>query len=374
MFNGASSFNQPLNNWNVSQVTDMRYMFHSASSFNQPLETWDVSRVTLMSSLFNNASSFNQPLNNWDISQVTDLYSMFYDASSFNQPLNNWDVALVKDMRFMFYQASSFNQSLNSWEVVKVTRMSYMFRNASSFNQPLNNWNVSRVAEMNDMFYGVTLSTENYDDTLIGWSQLILKSGVDFHGGNSRYSSAGEGARQVLISNFSWVITDGGITTVPSAPLFLSSTTGEGQIMLNWSAPMEDGGNAIFEYQVYWSTTSGTNYTWIGSTTADVYQYNDFDVVESTQYYYTVTAVNDVGESDYATEITNILIADTTDSTNTTDTTEPTTTTDDETTTPTDDNPTEPTSIAGFSFQFLLLCIGFTIGILYKTKPRYNLG
>ena len=37
MFNTARSFNQPLNNWNVSKVTDMNWMFEDADSFNQPL-------------------------------------------------------------------------------------------------------------------------------------------------------------------------------------------------------------------------------------------------------------------------------------------------------------------------------------------------
>ena len=37
MFNGASSFNQPLNNWNVSNVDDMGRVFDGATSFNQPL-------------------------------------------------------------------------------------------------------------------------------------------------------------------------------------------------------------------------------------------------------------------------------------------------------------------------------------------------
>ena len=37
MFNRATSFNQPLNKWNVSNVTNMACMFYGASSFNQPL-------------------------------------------------------------------------------------------------------------------------------------------------------------------------------------------------------------------------------------------------------------------------------------------------------------------------------------------------
>ena len=42
MFFNASSFNQSLNNWNVSKVTNMEAMFRDAISFNQPLENWNV--------------------------------------------------------------------------------------------------------------------------------------------------------------------------------------------------------------------------------------------------------------------------------------------------------------------------------------------
>ena len=32
--------------------------------------------------------SVNQPLNNWDVSNVIDMYNMFENATSFNQPLH----------------------------------------------------------------------------------------------------------------------------------------------------------------------------------------------------------------------------------------------------------------------------------------------
>ena len=86
--NGASSFNQPLNKWNVSNVTDMWSMFNDARAFNQPLNNWNVSNVTNMYKMFFNASSFNQPLNNWNVSKVTYMYDMFEEATSFNQPLH----------------------------------------------------------------------------------------------------------------------------------------------------------------------------------------------------------------------------------------------------------------------------------------------
>ena len=48
MFAQAYAFNQPLNNWNTSKVTNMSNMFRSAKAFNQPLNNWDTSKVTTM--------------------------------------------------------------------------------------------------------------------------------------------------------------------------------------------------------------------------------------------------------------------------------------------------------------------------------------
>ena len=66
----------------------MSYMFDGAESFNQPLNKWNVSNVRVMCGMFWNARSFNQPLNNWDVSNETDMERMFRGASSFNQPLH----------------------------------------------------------------------------------------------------------------------------------------------------------------------------------------------------------------------------------------------------------------------------------------------
>ncbi len=40
--------------------------------------------------MFYGAKSFNQPLDDWEVSDVTDMYCMFYGAKSFNQSLNKW--------------------------------------------------------------------------------------------------------------------------------------------------------------------------------------------------------------------------------------------------------------------------------------------
>ena len=68
MFNGATSFNQPLNNWNVSSITDMSSMFNGATSFNQDIiSSWatNLSNVTTMNSMFQGATSFDKDIRTW---------------------------------------------------------------------------------------------------------------------------------------------------------------------------------------------------------------------------------------------------------------------------------------------------------------------
>ena len=108
MFRSATSFNGDLSSWDVSSVTDMSNMFHYATSFNSArLNAWtcllchfndDVTKV-----MFSGATSFNQPLNDWDVSSVTDMDGMFSHRLLLQrQPLLDWDVSKVTDMSDMF--------------------------------------------------------------------------------------------------------------------------------------------------------------------------------------------------------------------------------------------------------------------------------
>ena len=103
---------QPIQDWDVSAVTNMAEMFSGASDFNQDLSKWDVSAVTSMGHMFSHASAFNQDLSNWHVSAVTDMASMFHLAKAFNQDLSQWDVSAVTDMSFMFADALAFNHNL----------------------------------------------------------------------------------------------------------------------------------------------------------------------------------------------------------------------------------------------------------------------
>ena len=89
-----------------------------------------------------------------------------------------------------------------------------MFNGATSFNQNLSTWNVANVTTMANMFNGDTLSTINYDALLSAWSAEVLKTGVSFHAGSSKYCAAYAPNRSILTTTYTWTITDGGVTAV----------------------------------------------------------------------------------------------------------------------------------------------------------------
>ena len=131
LFYNASTFNQDISGWDVSNVTDLSYTFTSAVSFNQPLDQWDVSNVTDMTSTFGN-TIFNQPLNTWNTGNVTNMQGMFSDNLNFNQPIGSWDVSNVTDMGGMFGGASAFDQNLSQWCVPLIASLPSSFADGAT--------------------------------------------------------------------------------------------------------------------------------------------------------------------------------------------------------------------------------------------------
>ena len=210
IFRGATSFNQPIGNWDVSNVTNMSRVFEGASSFNQPIGNWDVSGVTDMSIMFLRASAFNQDIGAWNVRNVTNMAVMFALDSAFNQDISAWNVENVTDMALMFRSATDFNQDISAWNVSNVNVMVQMFFEATAFNQNLGRWNIEKVILMNSMLDGTGLSIANYDSTLIGWAALpALRTNVTLGASNLQYCNA-EAARDTLINTFNWTITDAG--------------------------------------------------------------------------------------------------------------------------------------------------------------------
>ena len=223
MFAGATSYSATIASWDVSNVTSMRGVFQ-ATSISQSLSGWNTSNVTTMSEMFQ-GSLFDHIIDVWNVSSVTDMSNMFNDATSFNSSnITAWNVSNVTDMSSMFDGATAFNQNIGGWTVSNVADMSNMFNDATAFDQDIGDWDVGRVTTMSNMFTGVTLSPDNYDALLLGWSTIetgesALQTGITFHAGNSTFCNTT--ARTILMADpgANWTITDGGTNPTCDASL-----------------------------------------------------------------------------------------------------------------------------------------------------------
>lgn len=85
--------------------------------------------------------------------------------------------------------------------------------------------------------------------------------------------------------------------TAPGVPTALTVTAGPSRVVLDWTAPTSDGGEAVTGYQIFRGTSSGGESGTPIATGVTGTTYTDTDVTAGITYYYEVEALNGAGQS-----------------------------------------------------------------------------
>lgn len=200
---------------NLSAVDNLGSTFFGASSFtldgDGTLNNWDVSTISIFNEMFSGATDFNGDLSDWETTNAEQMKGVFHNSLVFNSDLSGWDVSNVENFEGMFSHAEAFNSDISIWMTSSATTMNQMFRNAISFNHNLGEWDIGEVTTMEEMLNNSGLSVENYDKALIGWNAQSVQLNVVLDADGLQYCQGdGADARQALIDNDFWAITDSG--------------------------------------------------------------------------------------------------------------------------------------------------------------------
>lgn len=164
--NDDSPWNKDINSTEIKSIYftdtvylegDASYLFASLPNLTQAnLENVDVSQVTSTKGMFFNTELISFNVDEWDVSNVTDMSYMFHGVQSLRElNLEQWNTSNVTNMSSMFTN-TRFLQKLyiSQWDVSNVTDMSYMLMMTTSLEHvDVSTWNLSDK-NVSGMFLG----------------------------------------------------------------------------------------------------------------------------------------------------------------------------------------------------------------------------
>jgi fibronectin type 3 domain-containing protein len=95
--------------------------------------------------------------------------------------------------------------------------------------------------------------------------------------------------------------------TIPAAPTIQTISSGNSEVILTWSAPIDDGGSHISNYRIYRGNASDSE-AFIDEI-GNVLTYTDTGLTNGVAYYYKISAGNAAGEGPLSNEVSGTPIA-----------------------------------------------------------------
>lgn len=142
----------PLRYWDISNVSDMRFMFAGCISLKdiRPLRNWNISHVKRLDGMFMSCHRLSDltALSNWDLSSCINCGAMFFHCLSLTtlNGLERWRMPNNDSTSCMFsncYRLSDIS-SVHDWDVSHIHCMSAMFEECDIEDvSPLENWFVT---------------------------------------------------------------------------------------------------------------------------------------------------------------------------------------------------------------------------------------
>ncbi len=120
----------------------------------------------------------------------------------------------------------------------------------------------------------------------LNWTIFGLSNGQSYTFAVVAHNLAGMGLRSSSVTTIPY--------TVPDAPIGLTASPGNAEVLLTWVMPPFDGGRNITNYMVYRSTSETGTYALIASIIG--ISCTDAARTNGLEYYYRVSAVNQAGE------------------------------------------------------------------------------
>jgi len=173
--------------------------------------------------------------------------------------------------------SSSAGSVILDWEVPTI-----------SGDSPITNYKIYRGTISGDLSLLATLND------LLTYEDSAVVIGTAYYYQIAAVNDQGEGPASVEVSATPAAST-------PTEPTNFATQNANGLVRLTWSEPLDDGGGSYVNYKIYRGTTSGNLSLLI--TLGDVLLYDDAVVVNGATYYYTIVAINDLGEGPPTSEI-----------------------------------------------------------------------
>ncbi|NBX81491.1 hypothetical protein EBQ90_00140, partial [bacterium] len=95
--------------------------------------------------------------------------------------------------------------------------------------------------------------------------------------------------------------------STPGAPTSVAGTIGNTQVSLTWVAPSSNGGSAITDYVIQFSSNSGTSWSTFGDGTSTATSATVTGLVNGTAYIFRVAAVNSAGTGSYSSNSASVI-------------------------------------------------------------------